>query len=296
MAMMPPLQGGHAVQPGQPQMQCGAVQQMQFCQVPSQDAEPLMLVPPPPAAATTALAHVLAHVVCTVPRGRRRQAPQCGVQQPGGQVECGGVTASTHPPRGQMAQGQAMPQPGMPMVMPGTMHSTQLPIPMAAASAAPQPHGQQQGANGSDGSTANGGAPSATAIVPHPQAMPTMPPMGMAAPMPMAGIAGMPGMMMAGGMAGMMMPMGGMPGAGAMVPHAGPGLSGSDQAALLGTNPSEHRKVRHNLAERRRTNRINKLFNQVLTARRMPAPTHCRAAACPRCSIAAPSRARSPSL
>eukprot|EP00966_Prymnesium_polylepis_P164118 3795123-Prymnesium_polylepis.1 len=33
--------------------------------------------------------------------------------------------------------------------------------------------------------------------------------------------------------------------------------------AELGGDPTLHRKVRHNLAERRRTNRINKLFNQL---------------------------------
>ena len=40
------------------------------------------------------------------------------------------------------------------------------------------------------------------------------------------------------------------------------GGSGSG-ADSWGTDRAEHRKVRHNLAERRRTNRINKLFNQL---------------------------------
>ena len=44
----------------------------------------------------------------------------------------------------------------------------------------------------------------------------------------------------------------------------GVGESLAGGSSWTGTaDPVEHRKVRHNLAERRRTNRINKLFNQL---------------------------------
>ena len=115
--------------------------------------------------------------------------------------------------------------------------------------------------------------------------MPGMPGMqgmqAMQAMQGMQGMQGMPGMPMACppgcqpgcGMGGAMPP----PSALSLPGGSGAGGSGGAGPSSLGASssggggggggqiadPNEHRKVRHNLAERRRTNRINKLFNQL---------------------------------
>ena len=121
-----------------------------------------------------------------------------------------------------------------------------------------------QNADGTNGSAAN--APATAAMAVNGGAANGMPNGGMAMACPANGaqMAGMPGMQPG------MQPIFPVPMQMVPVPQAGPssanggaGDPGGGAMAPWPADPAEHRKVRHNLAERRRTNRINKLFNQL---------------------------------